>query len=81
MAMHLTISARTRRDLAEASRRVEEAADDAGITGLDWLDAHQRSAALGFTWPIARGLAPMATTMMRFLGDQLAGTGHKEALT
>jgi len=79
-AMHLTISARTRQDLADASKRVEEAADAAGITGLDWLDAHQ-SAAMGFTWPIARGMSPMATTMMRFIGDQLAGTGHKEALT
>jgi hypothetical protein len=68
-AMHLTISARTRQDLAEASQRVEEAADDAGITGLDWLDAHQ-SAALGFTWPIA-GLAPMPHHDA-FLGDQLA---------
>jgi hypothetical protein len=79
-AMHLTISARTSQALADASKRIEEAADTAGITSLTWLDAHQ-SAAFGFTWPIARGMKPMATTMLRFLGDHLAGTGHKEALT
>lgn len=79
-AMHLTISAQTRQDLADASKRIEEAADAAGITGLDWLDAHQ-SAALGFTWPIARGMRPIGASMLRFLGDRLAGTGHKEALT
>lgn len=77
---HLTISARSRDELAQAVRVVSEAADTGlGVTQLEWLDSYQ-PAASGTTWPIGRGLRPGGRTLSDKLADQLAGHGAKDAL-
>jgi hypothetical protein len=43
-AGHLTISARTRDDLIDATAKITEAAGNAGIAALDWLDGQQAAA-------------------------------------
>ncbi|WP_380169771.1 SCO6880 family protein [Jannaschia sp. R86511] len=55
-AGHVTISARSREELAQASRRVVEAAGEAGIDRVRWLDT-QQAAAQACTWPFTRAMA------------------------
>lgn len=77
---HLTISARSRDDLAQAVRVLSEAADTGlGVSRLEWLDSFQ-PAASGTTWPIGRGLRSSGRTVSDKLADQLAGHGAKDAL-
>lgn len=78
--MHLLISARTQDELADASEKIEEAADACGITSLDWADA-QHAGAAACTWPVARGMATAGRSASARLQGVLAGPGHQEALT
>ena len=77
----ITISDSTRDGLQRASRALEEVCSTGlGIERLDWLDSYQ-SAASGTTWPIARGLAPTATSFASRVMDRLAGKTEKEAIS
>lgn len=78
-AGHLTISARTRDDLIDATAKITEAAGNAGISALDWLDG-QQAAASACTWPIARGMRPVATSTGSTVRGLLAGAGSREAI-
>jgi hypothetical protein len=76
---HLSVSAPDRPGLIEACARITDAAAEAGITRLDWLDTAQGPAA-ACTWPLARGMRtarPRPATALRRL---LAGHGPKDAL-
>ncbi|MFT7712322.1 hypothetical protein ACMT9Y_15285 [Clavibacter tessellarius] len=78
---YVTVSAATREDLAQASRRLESVCDTGlGIDRLDWQDSFQ-SAASGTTWPIGRGLKPNTQTSATRIMNILAGRGDKEALS
>lgn len=78
-AGHLTISARSREELIEARSRIEEAAGNAGISSLEWLDT-QQAAAAACTWPLARGMAPVEASTGTAVRGLMAGTGSKEAM-
>ena len=54
---YLQVSTPDEDALAHVSGVIEEAADQAGITRLDWLDTVQ-SAAHATTWPLGRGITP-----------------------
>ena len=80
-AAFLTVSAPSRTELAAACAHVEAAAaDDAGITRLDWLDTIQ-AAAHAITWPLGRGMTappkPVLTRALRRVGTATA----KEPIT
>ncbi len=78
---YVTITAATREDLAQASRRLESVCDTGlGIDRLDWQDSFQ-GAASGTTWPIGRGLRPDNITTAARVMHTLAGRGDKEALS
>lgn len=75
-AMHLTVSARSHRDLRAARQEMETAAVQAGINELEWLD-HYPEAAQSATWPLARGMRPLPRTMVGRAQDLIAGSiGH-----
>ena len=76
---HLTISARTRADLIDATAKITEAANNAGIAWLEWLDT-QQAAASACTWPLARGMRPVGADAGTRLRRLLAGTGSKEGI-
>ena len=68
-----------RRPGARVRRASRRAADDAGITRLDWLDTVQ-SAAQATTWPLGRGMHP--TPVRADPGDAPGRRGHRtEAVT
>lgn len=74
----ITISEQDETALLQAARRLEQSArTSAGIQKLEWLNSYQ-AAAMGTTWPIARGLKPARTTMGARMMDTLAGRGEKE---
>lgn len=78
---YITISARSRDELARASRRLSETCkNDPGIARLDWLDSFQ-AAASGLTWPIGRGITPTGSTAGGRMIQALAGHTEKEALS
>jgi hypothetical protein len=77
----VTVTERSREDLARASRQLEDTCATAlGIERLDWLDSFQ-SAASGATWPIGRGLAPARAPLSAKFYDRLAGRSEKDALS
>jgi hypothetical protein len=77
---YVTISARTRDELARSSRQLEETcATSLGIDRLEWMDSYQ-SAASGTTWPIGRGISAGRTSMSSRLYSRMAGRTEKEAL-
>jgi hypothetical protein len=78
-AGHLTISARSRAELIDATAKITEAAGNAGISSLDWMDT-QHAAAAACTWPIARGMRPLDRSTVSTLRGLLAGSGPKEAI-
>lgn len=78
-AAHLTISAPTREALIDATAKVTEAAGNAGVSALRWLDT-QQAAAMACTWPLARGMRPVERSTASTLRAVLAGAGHKEAI-
>lgn len=78
---YVTISARSRDELARSSRQLEETcAGSAGIDRLDWQDSFQ-SAASGTTWPIGRGLSSTSRTLSSRLLTKLAGRTERESLS
>lgn len=78
---YVTITAPTREELAQASRRLQSVCDTGlGIDRLDWQDSFQ-AAASGTTWPIGRGLRPHSSSAAARLMSVLAGRGDKEALS
>ena len=78
-AGHLTISARSREELVDATAKITEAAGNAGIAALEWLDT-QQAAAAACTWPLARGLRPIDVSAGSRLRGLLAGSGSREAI-
>ncbi|MFD1506695.1 hypothetical protein FE374_15090 [Georgenia yuyongxinii] len=77
---HLTVSARSRDELAQAVRLISATAERGlGIERLDWLDTYQ-SAASGCTWPIVRGMRPPAPSAAQRVMRTLSGHGAREAL-
>ena len=76
---HLTISARTRDDLVDATAKITEAAGNAGITALEWCDT-QQAAASACTWPLARGMRPLTRSRATTVRGLLAGAGTKEQI-
>ena len=78
---YITISTRSRDELARASRQLEETcAVSMGIDRLDWQDSFQ-SAASGTTWPIGRGLATSHPSLSTRVYARLAGRSEKESLS
>ncbi|MGI8417450.1 MAG: hypothetical protein ACR2P2_14850 [Nakamurella sp.] len=75
----VTVSARDKEELAAVCSYIEEAADEAGINRLDWLDTLQ-SAASATTWPLARGMAPPKRTTANKATKALTATTPKEAM-
>ena len=76
----ITISARSVEELREASVKVEEAADAAGITRLLWEDTFQ-SAAASATWPMMRGVVPEKDGFLSSVKIGGNSGSSKEALT
>ena len=60
--------------------KIAEAAGNAGITALGWLDT-QQAAAQACTWPIGRGMKPIGASLGGWLRTTAAGSGAKEALS
>lgn len=78
---YVTISARSRDELARASRQLEETCSTGlGIEYLDWQDSYQ-SAASGTTWPIGRGISATDTSFSARVYRALAGKSEKEAIS
>lgn len=68
---YVTISAKSEEDLRRDKRVVEEHAQTGlGITRLVWLDTMQ-SAAMGTSWPIARGLRPREAPLFDKVSNNL----------
>lgn len=59
---HITVSAPTKELLERGTRVIADAAVEAGIDRLRWLDTYQAGAA-ACTWPVARGMAPIAAPL------------------
>ena len=77
---YITISARSRDELARSCRQLEETcAGSLGIDHLDWQDSFQ-SAASGTTWPIGRGLQAGRSSFSSHIYSRLAGRTEKESL-
>lgn len=78
---YVTISARTRDELAAQSRSLQGlCAAQLGIDRVEWLDTYQ-AAASGTTWPLGRGLTPQGSSVTDRAISALAGRAEKEALT
>ena len=78
-AGHLTVSAPSREELVDATTKITEAAGNAGIAALEWLDT-QQAAAAACTWPLARGMQPIGKSAGSRLRGVLAGSGSREAI-
>jgi len=76
---HVTISARNRADLIDATAKITEGAGNAGIASLEWFDG-QQAAAQACTWPLARGMRPVNRSSSTVVRSLLAGAGSKEAI-
>lgn len=78
---YVTISARSRDDLARNSRQLEETCSTGlGIEYLDWQDSYQ-AAASGTTWPIGRGITANDSSFSARVYRALAGKSEKEAIS
>lgn len=77
---YITVTARSRDELAQASRQLEDTCSSGlGIERLDWMDSYQ-AAAMGATWPIARGITPNSSALSARLYRRLAGRTDKDAI-
>jgi hypothetical protein len=76
---YITISAANREALVDATEAIEDAAGQAGINELVWLDTHQAAAAAS-TWPVGRGIRAEGRSADARVRDFIGGTGPKEAL-
>lgn len=80
-AMHVSLAARTERDLADACTVVKETlTTDLDIEEVEWLDPDQAAAA-ATCWPVARGMRPVEQSRGDKFLALVAGKGRKEALT
>ena len=78
---YVTISTRSREELARASRQLEETcATGLGIEYLDWQDSFE-AAASGTTWPIGRGITAHDSSFSARIYRALAGKSEKEAIS
>lgn len=78
---YVTISTRSRDELARASRQLEETCSTGlGIEYLDWQDSYQ-AAASGTTWPIGRGITAHDSSLSARVYRALAGKSEKEAIS
>jgi len=78
---YVTISARSRDELARYSRQLEETCSTGlGIEYLDWQDSYE-AAASGTTWPIGRGITANDTSFSARIYRALAGKSEKEAIS
>ena len=78
---YVTISVRSRDELARASRQLEDTCSTSlGIERLDWLDSYQ-SAASGTTWPIGRGIGRSRRSVSTRLYARLAGKAERGAIS
>ncbi|WP_344257666.1 hypothetical protein [Agromyces humatus] len=78
---YVTISTRSRDELARASRQLEETcATGLGIEYLDWQDSFE-AAASGTTWPIGRGITAHDSSFSARVYRALAGKSEKEAIS
>lgn len=78
---YVTISVRSRDELARATRQLEDTCSTSlGIERLDWLDSYQ-AAASGTTWPIGRGIAPSRRSLSTRMYSRLAGKAEKGAIS
>ncbi|WP_448812172.1 SCO6880 family protein [Agromyces bauzanensis] len=78
---YVTISTRSRDELARASRQLEETcATGLGIEYLDWQDSFE-AAASGTTWPIGRGITAHDSSFSARIYRVLAGKSEKEAIS
>ncbi|TIH33780.1 hypothetical protein D4765_13940 [Subtercola vilae] len=76
---YVTVSATDEPALIEAVDAIEDAASQAGINKLIWLDTYQ-AAAHATTWPVGRGLTPARRQGYAQLESLIAGKGAKEQL-
>ena len=74
---HVTVSAPSKEELTRGCRVLADAAVEAGIERLRWLDTYQAGAA-ACTWPLARGMAPVAPPLGSAMMAMAAGK-EKEA--
>lgn len=74
---HITVSAPTKEQLERGTRVIADAATEAGIDRLHWLDTYQAGAA-ACTWPLARGMAAIAPPLGASLLSLAAGSSTKE---
>ena len=78
---YVTVSVRSRDELARASRQLEDTCSTSlGIERLDWLDSYQ-SAASGTTWPIGRGIGRSRRSVSTRLYARLAGKAERGAIS
>ena len=71
------VSAPTKEQLERGTRVIADAATEAGIDRLHWLDTYQAGAA-ACTWPLARGMAAIAPPLGASLLSLAAGSSTKE---
>ncbi|KRE28251.1 hypothetical protein [Agromyces sp. Soil535] len=76
---YVTVAARTRKDLRRARRSMEDAASNAGIHRLTWVDA-QSSTVNCYAWPLGRGITPRRKGLGDRFMTMLTGSKSKEAL-
>lgn len=76
---YIQVAAGTPNELALACGAVEDAATEAGISRLGWLDTQQSTAA-ACTWPVGRGITPQPRSADARVRSMLAGTTHEEEL-
>lgn len=74
---YITVSARSADELGAACAHIEEAADTAGISRLDWQDTLQ-SAAHANTWPLGRGIVPPRRSRSTRAVERLSGESRSE---
>ncbi len=77
---YVTLSARSREELRRAVRVVRDRFATALGARVEWLDTYQ-AAAMGCTWPLARGIRPSGLDASERLAGILTGKSAKESLT
>ncbi|MBO1741028.1 hypothetical protein [Leifsonia sp. TF02-11] len=76
---YITIHAANKTAMVDATEAIEDAAGQAGIDHLEWIDS-LHATANATTWPTGRGITPTPRSTDARVRDVLAGTGPKEAL-
>ena len=76
---YVTLSARSREELRRAVRVVRDRFGTALGAQIEWLDTYQ-AAAMGCTWPLARGIRTSGQDASERLATMLTGKSAKESL-